>query len=48
MSKVQKVEVVLEKPHTHAGKDLKLGATINVTPRQQVWLAERGIVKAAK
>ena len=38
------VEVVLKKVHTHAGVTFQKGASLNVTPAQRDWLAEREIV----
>lgn len=38
------VQVVLNKPHTHRGEQLKAGATINVNAKDQVWLEKRGLI----
>lgn len=36
--------VKLLKPHTHAGKDLLPGATIEITAAQREWLSGLGVV----
>jgi hypothetical protein len=38
------VEVTLDKPHTHKGKQLPAGAKINVTKEREAWLKEQGVV----
>ncbi|MNE89691.1 hypothetical protein D3C80_1871330 [compost metagenome] len=40
----ERVDVVLTKPHTHAGKDYVPGAKINVTLKQKAFLEEAGVV----
>lgn len=42
--KAQRFPVKLLKPHTHAGKELEAGATIQVTERQRVFLAESEVI----
>ncbi|TLX65071.1 hypothetical protein DN820_01800 [Stutzerimonas nosocomialis] len=42
------VEVVLDKPHTHAGKPCKKGDTIKVTADQKAWLNRRGVIGQQK
>ena len=44
--KAKTVEVELAAPHTHAGKEYKPGAKINVTQRQKAFLQESGKVSA--
>lgn len=36
--------VKLIKPHTHGGKDYPAGDSIDVTPAQKAWLAQRNII----
>lgn len=43
-NKAPRFDVKLLKPHTHAGKDLEAGATINVTARQRTFLAESEVI----
>ena len=40
----KRFSVKLLKPHTHAGKDLLPGATIEITAAQREWLSGLGVV----
>ncbi|MCY1214808.1 hypothetical protein D9M72_266380 [compost metagenome] len=42
---VERVAVVLAKPHTHAGKDYQAGDTIEVTAKQRAFLEEAGALR---
>lgn len=43
----KQVEVVLVKPHTHAGIDYPAGQKIKVSEPERVWLAEQKIINDA-
>lgn len=43
-TQVKRVDVVLKKPHTHAGEDKIKGDKITVTDGQAAWLKERKII----
>ncbi len=40
----KKVEVILDRPHTHGGKDYTKGDKINVSEQQARWLADHGVI----
>ena len=40
----EKVEVILAKAHTHAGKPYAKGDKIKVRPSQKVWLAANNVI----
>ena len=42
----EKVEVILAKAHTHAGKPYAKGDKIKVRPSQKVWLAANNVIAA--
>lgn len=42
----QLVEVILAKPHKHAGVDYATGDKIKVTERDRAWLAKHSVIEA--
>lgn len=43
-SQAAEVQVILNKPHTHRGEQVKAGAKINVNATEKAWLEKRGII----
>lgn len=44
---IKTVSVTLLAAHTHGGTDYQKGDAIDVTPAEQAWLEEQGLIQAA-
>lgn len=43
----KRIEVTLDKPHTHAGKPYTVGEKIKVTEAEAEWLRKAGVIADA-